>query len=98
MQLDHLQNSLRAYRGVINDLSKTVKYVSTTIALYYTISYNWLPSLQLGSFSPPKSPLYIDYNEILAERKRRKVRSYFKYTTIILGISVFICLKCKWFF
>lgn len=28
MQLDHLQSSLRAYRGVINDLSKTVKYVS----------------------------------------------------------------------
>ncbi|KAH8299893.1 hypothetical protein KR044_007291, partial [Drosophila immigrans] len=78
MQLSNLQSSLNAYRGVINDLTKTVKY--------------------LGSFSPPKNPLYIDYNEILAERKRRKVRSYFKYTTIILGISVFICLKCKWMF
>ncbi|KAH8418291.1 hypothetical protein KR222_002985 [Zaprionus bogoriensis] len=78
MQLDHLQSTLRAYRGAITDLTKTVRY--------------------LGSFSPPRSPLYIDYNEILAERKRRKVRSYFKYTTIILGISVFICLKCKWFF
>ncbi|XP_034476916.1 probable serine/threonine-protein kinase DDB_G0278535 [Drosophila innubila] len=78
MQLINLQNSLCAYRGVINDLTKTIKY--------------------LGSFSPPKSPLYIDYNEIIAERKRRKVRSYFKYTTIILGISVFICLKCKWMF
>lgn len=78
MQLSNLQSSLNAYRGVINDLTKTIKY--------------------LGSFSPPKSPLYIDYNEILAERKRRKVRSYFKYTTIILGISVFICIKCKWMF
>ncbi|KAH8355063.1 hypothetical protein KR093_004597, partial [Drosophila rubida] len=78
MQLINLQSSLNAYRGAINDLTKTVKY--------------------LGSFSPPKNPLYIDYNEILAERKRRKVRSYFKYTTIILGISVFICLKCKWMF
>lgn len=54
--------------------------------------------LQLGSFSPPQNLMYIDYNEILAERKRRKVRSVFKYTTIVLGISVFICLKCKWFF
>uniref|UniRef100_A0A6P4DX15 Tankyrase n=1 Tax=Drosophila rhopaloa TaxID=1041015 RepID=A0A6P4DX15_DRORH len=51
----------------------------------------------LGSFSPTQNPLFIDFNEILAERKRKKVRNYFKYTTIILGISVFICLKCKWF-
>ncbi|XP_030554338.1 uncharacterized protein LOC115757988 [Drosophila novamexicana] len=78
MQLTNLRSNLRAYRGVIDDLTKTVKY--------------------LASFSPDKSPLYIDYNEILAERKRRKVRSVFKYTTIILGISVFICLKCKWSF
>ncbi|EDW00784.1 ankyrin repeat, SAM and basic leucine zipper domain-containing protein 1 [Drosophila grimshawi] len=78
LQLANLQSNLKAYRGVINDLSQTVKY--------------------LGSFSPPKNPLYIDYNEIIAERKRRKVRSVFKYTTIVLGISVFICLKCKWLF
>ncbi|XP_034108271.1 uncharacterized protein LOC117570618 [Drosophila albomicans] len=78
MQLTNLHSSLNAYRGVINDLTKTVKY--------------------LGSFSPPKNPLYINYDEILAERKRSKVRSYFKYTTIILGISVFICFKCKWMF
>ncbi|ALC40897.1 CG2183 [Drosophila busckii] len=77
-QLCSLQRNLSAYRCVIKDLTKTVKY--------------------LGSFSPPKNPLHIDYNEIVAERKRRKVRNYFKYTTIILGISVFICLKCKWFF
>ncbi|XP_039501967.1 poly [ADP-ribose] polymerase tankyrase [Drosophila santomea] len=51
----------------------------------------------LGSFSPSQNPLFIDFNEILAERKRKTVRNYFKYTTIILGISVFICLKCKWF-
>ncbi|XP_017072759.1 uncharacterized protein LOC108109002 [Drosophila eugracilis] len=51
----------------------------------------------LGLFSPTQNPLFIDFNEILAERKRKKVRNYFKYTTIILGISVFICLKCKWF-
>ncbi|KAL7738130.1 hypothetical protein ACLKA6_006474 [Drosophila palustris] len=78
MQLINLQSSLNAYRGVIKDLTKTIKY--------------------LGSFSPSKSPLYIDYNEIIEERKRRKVRSYFKYTTLILGISVFICFKCKWVF
>ncbi|BFG06036.1 uncharacterized protein DMAD_04635 [Drosophila madeirensis] len=51
----------------------------------------------LGSFSPAKNPLHIDYDEMLAERKRTTVRRYFKYTTIILGISVFVCLKCKWF-
>ncbi|KAH8284607.1 hypothetical protein KR018_005460, partial [Drosophila ironensis] len=51
----------------------------------------------LASCSPARNPLYIDYNEILAERKRKTVRKYFKYTTIILGISVFLCFKCKWF-
>ncbi|KAH8336698.1 hypothetical protein KR059_001355, partial [Drosophila kikkawai] len=76
-QLATLQSNLQGYRGVLSDMSKTVKY--------------------LGSFSPAQNPLFIDYNEILAERKRKKVRNYFKYTTLILGISVFICLKCKWF-
>ncbi|XP_017087716.2 ankyrin repeat, SAM and basic leucine zipper domain-containing protein 1 [Drosophila bipectinata] len=76
-QLTILQSNLQGYRDVINEMSRTVKY--------------------LGSFSPHKNPLYIDFNDIIAERKRKKVRNYFKYTTILLGISVFICLKCKWF-
>ncbi|EDV37861.1 uncharacterized protein Dana_GF13668 [Drosophila ananassae] len=76
-QLTILQSNLQGYRDVMNEMSRTVKY--------------------LGSFSPQKNPLYIDFNEIVAERKRKKVRNYFKYTTILLGISVFICLKCKWF-
>ncbi|XP_030388475.1 transient receptor potential cation channel subfamily A member 1 [Scaptodrosophila lebanonensis] len=78
LQLANFQSNLKAYREVINDLKKTVKY--------------------LASFSPPKNPLHIDYNEILAQRKRNKVRKIFKYTTIILGISVFVCLKCKFLF
>ncbi|KAH8319846.1 hypothetical protein KR074_007808, partial [Drosophila pseudoananassae] len=76
-QLTILQSNLQGYRDVINEMSRTVKY--------------------LGSFSPHINPLYIDFNDIIAERKRKKVRNYFKYTTILLGISVFICLKCKWF-
>lgn len=54
--------------------------------------------MQLAGFSPPKNPLYIDYDEYLAERKRSKIKYYFKYTTIAIGISVFICLKVKQFF
>ncbi|XP_017061509.1 ankyrin repeat domain-containing protein 27 [Drosophila ficusphila] len=77
MQLASIKSNLQGYRDVLNQVTKTVKY--------------------LGSFSPSQNPLFIDFNEILAERKRKKVRNYFKYTTIILGISVFICLKCKWF-
>lgn len=77
MQVAAMKSNLQGYRDVLNQITKTVKY--------------------LGSFSPSQNPLFIDFNEILAERKRKKVRSYFKYTTIILGISVFICLKCKWF-
>lgn len=76
-QLATIKSNVQGYRDVLNQITKTVKY--------------------LGSFSPPQNPLFIDFNEILAERKRKKVRNYFKYTTIILGISVFICLKCKWF-
>ncbi|KAM7346079.1 ankyrin repeat, SAM and basic leucine zipper domain-containing protein 1 [Cochliomyia hominivorax] len=48
----------------------------------------------LASFSPPKNPLYIDYDEFLAERKRLKLKCYFKYT-LAIGLSVFICLKFK---
>ncbi|XP_068145790.1 ankyrin repeat, SAM and basic leucine zipper domain-containing protein 1 [Drosophila tropicalis] len=70
-----LESSLKAYRSIVKDLTRTTEY--------------------LGSFSPKQNPLYIDYPEILAERKRKKVRNYFKYT-IILGISVYICFKCKW--
>lgn len=52
---------------------------------------------QLASFSPPKNPLYIDYDEFVAERKRLKFKSYFKYT-LAIGLSVFLCLKVKRFF
>ncbi|KAH8402107.1 hypothetical protein KR009_009832, partial [Drosophila setifemur] len=97
-QLSSLQSSLHGYRNVLNDLTKNVKYVSLEIIKLCRIillCIIFLLNLQLGAFSPDKSPLYIDFNEIQAERKRKKVRNYFKYTTIILGISVFICLKCK---
>ncbi|XP_013111678.2 POTE ankyrin domain family member B [Stomoxys calcitrans] len=73
-------------------LQKTLKsYRGTIKELKKTTKY-------LASFSPPKNPLYIDYDEYLAERKRSKLKYYFKYTTIAIGISVFICLKCRQFF
>uniref|UniRef100_A0A1A9V9R0 SAM domain-containing protein n=1 Tax=Glossina austeni TaxID=7395 RepID=A0A1A9V9R0_GLOAU len=58
-------------------------YQLTIKALRNTTTY-------LASFSPDKNPLYIDYNEYLAERKRSRIKWYFKYTTIVIGIS---CLK-----
>ncbi|XP_004534638.1 uncharacterized protein LOC101448315 isoform X2 [Ceratitis capitata] len=63
-------------------------YRATIRELHKTTKY-------LSTFSPPKNPLYIDYDEYLADRKRLKLKSYFKYTTIFVGISVFICLKVR---
>uniref|UniRef100_A0A1B0BSZ7 SAM domain-containing protein n=1 Tax=Glossina palpalis gambiensis TaxID=67801 RepID=A0A1B0BSZ7_9MUSC len=72
-------------------LRRLEDYQLTIKALRNTITY-------LASFSPDKNPLYIDYNEYLAERKRSRIKWYFKYTTIAIGISVFICSKFKRFF
>ncbi|TMW52773.1 hypothetical protein DOY81_002156 [Sarcophaga bullata] len=65
------------------------QYKHTLIELKNTTKY-------LASFSPSKNPLYIDYDEFLAERKRLKFKCYFKYS-LAIGLSIFICLKFKRF-
>ncbi|XP_073846461.1 ankyrin repeat, SAM and basic leucine zipper domain-containing protein 1 isoform X1 [Musca autumnalis] len=90
----HLQSNLLGpvtHENMVT-LQRTLKsYKGTIKELKKTTKY-------LAGFSPPKNPLYIDYDEYLAERKRSKIKYYFKYTTIAIGISVFICLKMKQFF
>lgn len=49
-------------------------------------------SLQLQGFSPEKSPLHIDYEEYLEEKRKHKVRRCIKYT-LFIGISIVIFLK-----
>ncbi|XP_053962253.1 uncharacterized protein LOC128865887 [Anastrepha ludens] len=74
-------------REQLQILQRNVNAYRTTIReLHKTTKY-------LASFSPTKNPLYIDYDEHVAERKRLKLKCYFKYTTIFIGISVFVCLK-----
>lgn len=106
--LHALQRNLNAYHMTVKELHKTTKYVSfifcifvVVVAAYlhirttcYLIMFS-LIFFQLASFSPIKNPLYIDYDEYVAERKRLKLRCYFKYTSIVIGISVFICLKVR---
>lgn len=76
------QKQLQTLQQNVNAYRATIK------ELYGTAKY-------LSSFSPPKNPLYINYDEYLAERKRLKLKSYFKYTTIFIGVSVFVCLKIR---
>ncbi|XP_033252432.1 ankyrin repeat, SAM and basic leucine zipper domain-containing protein 1-like isoform X2 [Drosophila miranda] len=95
--LDFVKKNLNA--GVLGKTSTMQLASLKTNIMAYRKSVDDLTKTvkYLGSFSPAKNPLHIDYNDILAVRKRTTVRRYFKYTTIILGISVFICLKSKWF-
>ncbi|XP_036317390.1 uncharacterized protein LOC118732367 [Rhagoletis pomonella] len=76
------QEHLQALQRNLNEYRTTIK------ELHKTTKY-------LATFSPTKNPLYIDYDEYVAERKRLKLSCYFKYTTIVIGISVFICLKVR---
>ncbi|XP_018791903.1 PREDICTED: uncharacterized protein LOC108970785 isoform X1 [Bactrocera latifrons] len=76
----------------LQSLQQNVKTYRVTIKeLLRTTKY-------LSSFSPSKNPLYIDYDEYLAETKRKKLKRFFKYTTIFVGVSVFICLKIRTIF
>ncbi|XP_065368286.1 uncharacterized protein Gasz [Calliphora vicina] len=86
----HLQHDLLGnvdYANISNMQKNLQHYKHTLKELKKTTKY-------LASFSPPKNPLYIDYDEFLAERKRLKFKCYFKYT-LAIGLSVFICLKFK---
>ncbi|XP_067627206.1 ankyrin repeat, SAM and basic leucine zipper domain-containing protein 1 [Eurosta solidaginis] len=78
------QDQLGTLQNQLNAYRTTIKELNKT-------------TKYLASFSPAKNPLYIDYDEHLAERKRLKLKTYFKYTTIVIGISVFIGLKVRKF-
>ncbi|XP_055911357.1 uncharacterized protein LOC129945570 isoform X2 [Eupeodes corollae] len=72
---------------VKNLRSNLQKYKSTMKEINQTTKY-------LQSFSPAHPPLYIDYDEYLAEKKKNNIRKFFKYTAFV-AVSVAICLKLQ---
>lgn len=70
----------------IHEFRQTIKaYREVLSKLKSTTKY-------LQSFSPKKPPLYVDYNEYVAEKKRGNIRKYVKYS-IFIGVSLIVCFK-----
>ncbi|XP_055846168.1 uncharacterized protein LOC129912083 isoform X2 [Episyrphus balteatus] len=73
---------------IVQSLRKNLQnYRAVMKDLNQTTSY-------LQSFSPAFPPLYIDYDDYLAEKKKNTTRKILKYTFFV-AVSVVICLKMQ---
>lgn len=75
--------------------SNVVQNLRTNLLNYRKVMKNLIQTTAyLQSFSPSRPPLYIDYDDYVAEKTRVKLNKFFKYI-LFVAVPVVVCLKIQ---